>query len=179
MRRLVILAVVLIATPLMAQEGAESIVHHYTARNFMAGDVSKGQLDTILAAGVNAPSAMNRQPWHFTVERDPKLVKQIVADAKEGNVLIIVSSDLKANNEVRVVLDRGLAVQSMYLAAQALGLGSRIYTGPINTVNGKFKNKLPTGHTAIALVRIGLVEKTDAVTVASSRQPIDKMVTYR
>lgn len=167
-----------IIMPLMAQDGAESIVHHYAARNFLAGEVSKEQLDTVLTAGVNAPSAMNRQPWHFTVARNPKLVKQIIPDAKDGNILIIVSAEPKAN-EGSIVLDCGLAVESIYLAAQAIGLGSRIYTGPMNTVNSKFKNELPPGHTAIALVRIGLVEKTDAVTAASNRKAMDKIVTYK
>jgi nitroreductase len=180
MKKLMVLAAALIAVPLMAQqEGAESIVRHYAERNFIAGDIGKGRLDTVLTAGVNAPSAMNRQPWHFTVVQDAKLVKQMISDAKDGNILIIVSAGLKASNEVHVVLDCGLAVQSMYLAAQAVGLGSRIYTGPIDAINGKFKNELPAGHTAIALVRIGLIEKTDAVTAASRRQSIDKIVTYR
>jgi nitroreductase len=179
MRKLMILAAAFIIAPLMAQENAGNIVHHYAARNFIAGNVGKSRLDTVLLAGVNAPSAVNRQPWRFTVMQDVKLVKQIIPDAKDGNILIVVSTDLRANNEARAVLDCGLAVQSMYLAAQAVGLGSRIYTGPIASINGKFKNELPTGYTAVALVRIGLVEKTDAVTAASSRKSINEIVTYK
>ncbi|MDR0785154.1 MAG: nitroreductase family protein [Treponema sp.] len=177
MKKLIVLAAVFIAMPLMAQE--ESILHHYAARNFTAGDVGKERLDTVLTAGVNAPSAMNRQPWRFTVAQDIKFVKQIIPDAKDGNVLIIVSVELKNGNAASAVLDCGLAVQSMYLAAQAVGLGSRIYTGPIGIVNGKLKKEIPAGHTAVAIVRIGMVEKADAVTAASSRKSMEKIVTYK
>jgi nitroreductase len=177
MNRLVILMIGLMATQLTAQEGADVIVRHYAARNFLAGDVGKEKLDAVLAAGVNAPSAMNRQPWLFTVVQSERLLKQIMPDAKAGNALIIVST--RSAGDASAVLDCGLAVQSMYLAAQAVGLGSRIYTGPMGTINARFKGELPAGYTAVALVRIGLVEAVDAVTAASSRKAVDQVVTYK
>ena len=52
-----------------AQENAavKAIINHYAARNFFSGDVSQRDLDKIIQAGIHAPSAANRQPWHFTV----------------------------------------------------------------------------------------------------------------
>jgi nitroreductase len=84
----------------------------------------------------------------------------MVAQSVEGNVIIVISAagDGKTNNVQ--ILDCALAVQSIYLAAQALGYGSRIYTGPMDNINRNLKAELglPNGHNAIALVRIGRIE---------------------
>jgi nitroreductase len=167
-----------------AQEGnpaAAPVVNHYAARNFIAGPIDRKDLETILYAGVRSPSANNRQPWHFTVVQDQNLAKQIVSNTVEGNVLIVISAKDGQNNG-SVILDCALAAQSIYLAAQVLGYGSRIYTGPMDTVNRRFKNDLglPDGYGAVALVRVGRVQGgTDAVSAASARKPLNSMVNYK
>jgi nitroreductase len=174
------------ALRLDAQEsGAQKtgvIAGHYAARDFTAGEISREDLNLILNAGVRAPSANNQQPWHFTVVRNQALGRQIVSNLTDGNVLIVISGpgDGKTNN--RVILDCALATQSVYLAAQALGLGSRIYTGPMDTINSRFKSELglPDGYSAVALVRVGRVRQpVDAVSAASARNPPDSTVTYK
>jgi nitroreductase len=161
---------------------AAPIVNHFAARNFAAGEVTRAELDTILAAGIRSPSAGNRQPWHFTVVRDRTLSSQIVPNMSEGNLLILISAPGDGKTNGSAILDCALATQSIYLAAQALGLGSRIYTGPMDTVNSRFKAELgfPGGHSAVALVRIGrLPPGIDAISAASSRKAPEGMVTYK
>ena len=158
------------------------ITGHYAPRTFAAGAISRSDLDKILAAAVRAPSAANRQNWHFTVVQTQSLAQRIVPNITEGNILIIISApgDNKANGAA--ILDCGLATQSIYLAAQAIGLGSRIYTGPIDALNANLKGALglPSGHSAAALVRIGrLPPGVDAVTAASSRKALDSVVSYK
>jgi nitroreductase len=166
-----------------AETGAQAIeviTNNYAARNFVPGAISKADLDRILAAGGRAPSANNRQPWHFTVVQNQALAKRIVSNITEGNILIIVSAAGDGTNG-RVVLDCALATENIYLAAQALGLGSRIYTGSIDTINRQLKDELglPKDYSAVALVRIGQVAPdTDAVSAASSRKPLKGMVNY-
>ncbi|MDR3123385.1 MAG: nitroreductase family protein [Treponema sp.] len=161
-------------------KAAGVITGHYAPRVFASGAISASDLDKILAAAVRSPSAANRQNWHFTVVRDQKLAQRIVSNVVEGNILIIISilADNKTNGAA--MLDCGLAAQSIYLAAQALGLGSRIYTGPIDAVNASLKGELglPSGHNAAALVRIGRLP-ADAVTAASSRKALDSVVSYK
>jgi nitroreductase len=161
---------------------ADAIVNHFAARNFATGDITRAELDIILAAGVRSPSAGNRQPWHFTVVRDRALSGHIVPNMSDGNILIVVSAAGDGKTNGSVILDCALATQSIYLAAQALGLGSRIYTGPMDTVNSRFKADLglPGGHSAVALVRIGrLPPGVDAVSAASSRKAAEGLVTYK
>ena len=159
---------------------AAVIFNHYAARNFIAGAIPAADLDLIVQAGIRAPSAVNRQPWYFTVVQNLDLAKKIVPNCVEGNVLIVVSAqgDGKTNNVQ--ILDCALAVQSIYLCAQALGYGSRIQTGPIDAVNRDHKAalSLPAGHNAIALVRIGKVQSADAASSASARKNAAELVKY-
>ncbi|MDR2028573.1 MAG: nitroreductase family protein [Treponema sp.] len=163
-------------------QALEVITNNYAARNFAPGAVNKADLDRILAAGVRAPSAGNRQPWRFTVVQNQALAKRIVPNISDGNVLIIISAAGDGKTNGSVILDCALATESIYLAAQALGLGSRIYTGPMDTVNSQLKAELglPNDYSAVALVRIGQVAPgTDAVSSASGRKSPDSVVTYK
>jgi len=169
---------------IFAQQSANStgvITGHYAVNAFISGSIPKADLDQIIRAAVRAPSARNAQSWHFTVVQSLNLAKKMVPQTVDGNVIIVVSAPGDGRTNGTEILDCGLAVQSIYLAAQALGYGSRIYTGPINGINSNLKGELglPNGHSAVALVRIGKVEKLDAVSGASPRKSVDSVVTYK
>jgi nitroreductase len=160
-----------------------TITQNYAASpgKFLVERITEDELNAVLQAGVRSPSARNRQPWHFTVVRDDAgLAGGIISNITEGNVIIVISGE-GADTDKSVVLDCALATQNIYLAAQALGLGSRIYTGPIDTVNAKFRESLglPAGYSAVALVRIGKIEPVDALSAASSRKNPDGMISGR
>ena len=149
---------------------------------FLPGKITEDDINALLQAAVRSPSARNAQPWHFTVVReDAALAKGIISNIAEGNVLIIISGQGDSKTNASVILDCALATENIYLAAQALGLGSRIYTGPIDTVNAKYKESLglPSGYSAVAVVRVGLIESVDAVSAASSRKDPSGMITYK
>jgi len=166
-----------------APNPAGVITNHYAApaNGFLSGAIPKADLDQIIRAGVRAPSARNLQPWHFTVVQNLALAKKMVSQTVDGNVLIVVSATGDGKTNGVQILDCALAVQSIYLAAQALGYGSRIYTGPMDEINKNLKAELalPSGHSAVALVRVGKVEKLDAVSGASPRKPVENVVTYK
>jgi nitroreductase len=189
MKTKLFLTVLLIAgsLPVWAQQEPAALsllLNNYsTARNnFAAGVIPDADLSRIVQAGIRSPSASNRQPWHFTVVQNLALAKKMVPDAADGNVLIIVSAqgDAKTNNVQ--ILDCALAIQSIYLAAQALGYGSRIYTGPMDNLNKNLKAELslPSGYSAVGLVRVGKVQgPVDAVSAASARKNASELVTYK
>ena len=159
-----------------------TIIHHYSARNFLSGAISQSDLDKIVQAAVNTPSARNQQPWHFTIVTNTNLAKRIISNVNDGNVLFVISAageDGKVRSDF--ILDCALAAQTVYLAAQALGLGSRIYTGPVNDVNKDLKSalSLPRGHSVVVIVRIGKVPPIDAISAASARNKPESMVTYK
>ena len=158
-----------------------AIINHYAARNFLSGAVSQSDLDQIIQAAIHTPSAVNRQPWHFTVVQNFDLAKKIIPNVTEGNVLFVISAKGDGESNTAQIIDCALAAQTIYLAAQALGLGSRIYTGPVASVNKNLKAALdlPAGHNVVIIVRIGKVTPVDAVSAASSRDKSDKHVTYK
>jgi nitroreductase len=106
----------------------------------------------------------------------------MVSDIVDGNVLIIVSAPGDGKTNGVQILDCALAVENIYLAAQALGYGSRIYTGPMDNLNKNLKAELslPSGYSAVALVRVGKVQGgVDAVSAASNRKKTEVVVTYK
>ncbi|QQO10272.1 nitroreductase family protein [Breznakiella homolactica] len=164
------------------QAAVLNMLDSYAARDFISGEVSSENISAILECGAWAPSARNGQPWHFTVLSDLQLSKKIISNMIDGNVIMIVSAPAAEISRGSAVLDCGLATQNIYLAAQALGLGSRIYTGPIADINKNHKADLgiPSGYDAVALVRIGHIEPpADGVSSASGRKELSSLVNYR
>jgi nitroreductase len=180
-----VLFFILTLLPVFGQQNsgpAGSILNHYAARDFIAGSIPKGDLDLILQAGIKAPSAGNRQPWFFTVVQNQALAQRIVPNNVEGNVLIVISASGDGKTNGSAILDCALAAENIYLAAQALGYGSRIYTGPMDALNRDLKGELglPGGHSAVVLVRVGRVQPgVDAVSAASSRKAANSLINYR
>jgi len=160
-----------------------SILHHFSARNYAEGQITQEERDIIVQAGLRAPSAGNRQPWFFTVVQSQELVRQILPEATEGNILIVGSGALGGANRDAVLLDAGLAAQSMFIAAQALGLGARQYTnsaliGRANNLKGELG--IPEDHTAIIVTRFGrLPADVDVISSASPRADPNTKVVYK
>ena len=159
------------------------ILHHFSARNFSTVPVTRAQIDIIIQAGLRAPSAGNRQPWLFTVVQDLNLARRILPEITEGSFLIIVSGVGDGSTNGVVILDCALASQSMFFAAQALGLGARQYTNSalINRTNSlKTELGIPQDHNTIIVTRFGnLPAGVDVMTSASPRANPETRVIYR
>jgi nitroreductase len=178
-----ILAISIIAVMTYGQSAnsvTDLILKSYSARTFTSVPVSAGDLEVILKCGIKAPSASNRQPWKFIVVRELSLMQQMIGNVAEGNVLIVISGpEAQANSTVD--FDCGLATENMTIAAQSLGLGARIYTGPIRNINATMKQTLqiPEGWRAVAVLKVGHIESNvDATSAASPRNSYDEVVTF-
>jgi nitroreductase len=176
----------LILPPLLfaqeAKSGIDVILNHYAAWNFISGAIPRIDLDKIVQAGVRAPSADNKQPWFFTVVQTKSLTSKIISNITDGNVLIVISG-VNAVGNSRVVLDCALATESIYLAAQCLGYGSRIYTGQtVESINRNLKGELgiTSGNSVVAVVRVGKIQSgIDAMSTASYRKVTSDIVSYK
>ena len=71
-------------TAIVAQTGhteaAKLLTEVKTTQFFSDEKIADGDIEKILSAGVNAPSAMNTQPWHFTAVTDKDTASKL-ADA--------------------------------------------------------------------------------------------------
>jgi nitroreductase len=119
-------------------------------RNFLDQRVARGTIERLIHAAVQAPSAVNKQPWLFTVIREARLLEVISAQAKKHLIALINSGD--APQDFRAILsdpdfhilyhapalivisalkddvwakeDAALAAQNLMLTAYAEGLGT-------------------------------------------------------
>jgi nitroreductase len=159
----------------------DAILSGYSVRNYTSEPVTDQQLDLILKCGIKAPSANNRQPWRFTVIRDDSTMKEIIENVIPGNVLIVISGVESPQGGSTPDFDCGLATHSMFVAAEGLGLGARIYGGPVRNVNFKREAyQIPAGYKAVMVLRIGNIDKSvDAVSAASPRKIPGEVVNYK
>ena len=122
----------------------EVIMARTSIRSFTGEAVSREQLETILKAGMAAPSAMNVQPWRFVVVTDKEKIAQVFGSGFRGEMftqagaVIVVCGQTTMmrkpfgqpdapETEVSNIFwfeDCSAAAQNILLAAKALGLGA-------------------------------------------------------
>jgi len=159
----------------------EFLSKSYSQRHFIDTPITDEIVNKILVAGHRAGSAGNLQPWHFTVIRNRPLINDIMSDVTDENVLIVVSGPRVHPRGFSVEFDAALATQKMFTAAQALGLGARMYVRPIRNLNENLLDRLglPEDFHAIMILRIGYESPdVDATTAASPRQPLENKVNF-
>lgn len=110
-----------------------SVIHsRKSVKSFTGAAVSTENLDTIVRAGMAAPTAVNKQPWSFVVVTDRKKLDALAAGLpnargidKAGAVIIVCTEPEKANLQSKdfAVIDATLASENILLATEALGLG--------------------------------------------------------
>ncbi len=112
-------------------EANEAILTRRSIRRYTNKMVTDEQLDILLKAAMYAPSAVNKQPWHFVVFRSKKLMEEIVQVHKnawmlnDASVAILVCFDEKLQHDTGYgPIDCSAASQNILLSAHALGLGA-------------------------------------------------------
>jgi len=157
----------------------DQLLSAWSPRNFTTEPVTDQQIDQILKCGIKAPSSRNNQPWKFTIVKDEAIMKDVIGNVVAGNVLIFVSG-LESQEGKTPDFDCGLATQNMFIAATSLGLGARIYGGPVATANSKRDIlQIPAGYKIVVILRVGNIDKSiDAVSGASSRKKQEEIVNY-
>ena len=182
---MLVISCALISSVSAGDERAAGIVEFisgsFSHRNFTTGHVSDEMIQQILAAGHKAGSAGNQQHWHFTVVRNKELIGEIMENVDEGNVLIVGLGPNESRFPQEIIaFDNALAMQNMFLTAQALGLGTRMYLRPLSNLNQDLLHRLeaPEDHRAIMILRIGQITAVDAVSQASPRHPLETRVNF-
>ncbi len=118
-----------------SQAALENIMTRASVREYTDSVVPDSVVEKILRAGMAAPTAANRQPWHFFVIEN-QAVKDSIASAFKyakmvsgsafdvvvcGNTNLIFTGDTPVRGNW--VLDCSAATENMLLAAHALGIG--------------------------------------------------------
>lgn len=110
-----------------------NILTRRSCRSYTDREVNRGDIDTILKAGIYAPSGMNLQSWQFTVIRKKENILGLAEvvrktlNRQEGynfynpNVIILVSNSRDNTNGLA---DCACAMENMFLMAHELGIAS-------------------------------------------------------
>ena len=154
----------------------QTIFERRSVRKYSPDAIPNEDLRQILEAGRQAPSAANRQPWHFVVvsQQEQKLrVAQAcngqmwIADA--ANILVAVGLPQVSSKWYRV--DVAIAMENMVLAARSLGHGT-CWIGAFNPEEVKAACQLPSDAEVVACSPLGV---PNASPVARGRKDWDEV----
>lgn len=115
-----------------------NIATRTSIRDYEARPVEKEKIEKMLRAAMAAPTAMNKQPWHFVVV-DQRNVLDALAGAnpyakmlKKAPLAIVVCGNtdkmIEGGGRDFWIQDASAATENLLLAAHAMGLGA-VWTG--------------------------------------------------
>ena len=181
----------------MSNETLQLIATRRSHRAYESTPLTQEQIDILLKAAVESPSAVNRQPWHFTAVRNQELLDEMNRAVWEQMMkrdpekrsprfsdgsfhvfyhapTVIFISGMPDNPYTPI--DGGIAVENIALAAESLGLGSVILGMPRDAFAGDradaFRQALhfPQGWDFVIAIAIGVPTDTkDAHVVKEDR----------
>lgn len=116
----------------------DSIFHRTSVRKYTAQKVEQEKIEKILAAGMQAPSAVNQQPWEFYVITNPEILKKLGSSSPYAGpaltapaaIVSVYRKDCRMPEYAQI--DMSIAMENIWLETDAQGLGGVwIGTAPI------------------------------------------------
>lgn len=115
-----------------------NILKRTSVRSYLDKSIEEDKIEKLLRAGMAAPTAVNKQPWHFVVVTDKSLLQKLAKANPYAEMVaraplaIVVCGDmtkaLDGNAREFWVQDCSAASENILLAATGLGLGA-VWTG--------------------------------------------------
>lgn len=153
-------------------------------REYKPEQITDSELEAVLEAAIQAPSAMNQQKWHFTVIQNKDVLAKLTDVARESMkagpepmanraaqpdfspfyhapTVIIITGDSTSRF---VEIDCSLAAQNIALAAESLNIGSCIMTSPELIFESRKGAELlkelgvPDGYVHVCTVTLGYID---------------------
>jgi len=152
-------------------------------------DVPPETVERLLEAAIRAPSAGNRQAWHFYVVRDPALRKGLESAAygqsfvSRAPLAIVVCANPEQSagrygergSQLYCLQDTAAAIEHILLSAVALGLGS-CWVGAFDEDHAAQVLNLPDRHRPVAILPIG--KPAGEPSESRPRLALDRVATY-
>ncbi|MCR5575294.1 MAG: nitroreductase family protein [Bacteroidaceae bacterium] len=132
----------------------ENIMTRVSVRQFTAEPIAKTDLQIIMKAGLQAPSAMNKQDWQLRIVSNQEMLNTLTGymlNTEMGGMMKERMGDKNAFNNAAAVafiaaetgddatrwsqIDTALMSENILLAAHALGLGATYQAAPAAMIN--------------------------------------------
>lgn len=114
-------------------EAIKNITTRSSVRSYLDEPIAKEKIITLIKAGMAAPSAGDKRPWHFIAVTDKEQLSALskaspyVSFAAKAPLAIVVCGDMtktfKGDDKEMWIQDTSAASENILLAAHALGLG--------------------------------------------------------
>ena len=146
MRTLICMALMLLsatmtkaATDGEGNEALNCIMTRTSIRQYQDRPVEQEKVEQLLRAAMAAPTAVNKQPWHFYVLNTKEAINRLADASQRGGdmvrsaaLVVVVCGDMDKALEGKAreywIQDTSAATENLLLAAHALGLGA-VWTG--------------------------------------------------
>lgn len=141
----------------------EAFKKRHTVRSFTDEEVSSSLIKEIITYSVMAPSATNRQAWHFIVVDDSSIRKrivelgggQVILRANTGVLVLYNSSETSNVYYHDDVQSAAAAIENFLLAVTALGLGACWICQLPSPRELKAIFNIPKGYRVVAYIALG------------------------
>ena len=147
-----------------------TIITRRSIRKYQAKAVEPAILEQLLTAAMQAPSAVDTQPWHFVVIDDPAILGRIpdvhpyARMAVDAPLAVLVCGDeTLVHAPGYLAQDCAAATENLLLAAHALGLGGvwcGVYSQPEREQAFRELLAVPEHAVPFALVVLGYPAET-------------------
>jgi len=112
-------------------DAMEALLTRRSVRKYSKKIISDELIKELIEAGISAPSAENKQPWHLIIIDDHKIINKIPDFHPNAKMLpksqkaILVCGDLDIEANIGYLIqDCSAATENILIAARAKGLGS-------------------------------------------------------
>ena len=187
--RILLLCVIAVAgfsckgTPEAVPGVIDTIMSRRSVRKYLDAPVEHEKLAQIAFCGINAPSAMNEQPWEVRVVEDPSFVSELTDLFVKEYPDSRSNPDFKTmfNNAPNVIfvatpedgglLDAGMLAENIMLSAESMGLGTCCQGWTLDWLLGcedaapyLSRLEIPEGYVLRYLIGVGYPDETPAPT---------------
>ncbi|MEA2105118.1 MAG: nitroreductase family protein [Bacteroidota bacterium] len=157
----------------------------YSCRKYLDKPIEKTLLLQVLESGRIAPSAKNKQPWHFVVINEKENQEKIKSCydrewIKSAPTIIVVCGDhreswRRSDGKIHTDIDIAIAIDHMTLAAADIGLGT-CWVCKFDVMKCAKILELPEGVEPISLIPIGYpADEMDLNRHEQLRKPINEV----
>ena len=158
----------------------------FSVRKYEDKELNDAQILEVIEAARIAPSATNKQPWHFVVIKNKENLKKIQGCyhrdwIKSAPVIIVACGNHKnawwrSDGKAHTDIDLAIAVDHMTLAAADLGLGT-CWICKFDVMKVASLLNLPAGIEPIAMLPLGYpAESPDMNRHKNRRKKIEEIV---